>query len=155
MSVTNTVLFRPMKQSDLPAILEIERRSFSDPWSEVSFIDELLTNDLAYYVVADVDGQIAGYAGMWVVLEEAQMTNVAIHPDYRNRGLGKGIVVYLIELANELGASEMTLEVRKSNQIAQRVYRNLGFGVIGQRKGYYPDNGEDAILMGLQIKSKD
>jgi ribosomal-protein-alanine N-acetyltransferase len=144
-----------MKQSDLPAILEIERRSFSDPWSEVSFIDELLTNDLAYYVVADVDGQIAGYAGMWVVLEEAQMTNVAIHPDYRNRGLGKGIVVYLIELANELGASEMTLEVRKSNQIAQRVYRNLGFGVIGQRKGYYPDNGEDAILMGLQIKSKD
>jgi ribosomal-protein-alanine N-acetyltransferase len=154
MSMTNTVLFRPMKQSDLPAIMEIEHRSFSDPWSELSFTDELMTNDLAYYVVAIVDGNIAGYAGMWVVLEEAQITNVAIHPDYRNSGLGKGIVSYLIELAQELGANEMTLEVRKSNQIAQRLYRNLGFKVIGQRKGYYPDNGEDAILMGLIIENE-
>lgn len=149
MSLTKTVLFRPMKVTDLPAIMEIERLSFSDPWSEVSFEDELTSNDLAYYIVSLVDGKITGYAGMWVVLDEAQLTNVALHPDYRGKGMGKEILSYMIELAKQLGAAKMTLEVRKSNQIAQHMYRNLGFTVIGTRKNYYPDNGEDAILMGL------
>jgi ribosomal-protein-alanine N-acetyltransferase len=138
-----------MKLADIPAIMEIEKLSFSDPWSEFSFKDEITANDLAYYIVSIEDGKVTGYAGMWVVLDEAQLTNVALHPDYRGQGTGKEILAYMIELAKQLGVAKMTLEVRKTNQIAQRIYRNLGFVVTGTRKKYYPDNGEDAILMGL------
>jgi [ribosomal protein S18]-alanine N-acetyltransferase len=151
MNSTKTILFRPMKVTDIPAIMEIEKLSFADPWSEVSFEDEITANDLAYYIVSLINGNITGYAGMWVVLDEAQLTNVALHPDYRGQGTGTEILSYMIELAKQLGASIMTLEVRKSNQIAQRIYRNLGFTVRGTRKNYYPDNGEDAILMGLVL----
>lgn len=151
MNSTKTILFRPMKVTDIPAIMEIEKLSFADPWSEISFEDEITTNDLAYYIVSLVDGKVTGYAGMWVVLDEAQLTNVALHPDYRGHGTGKEILAYMIELAKQLGAAKMTLEVRKTNQIAQRIYRNLGFAVTGTRKNYYPDNGEDAILMGLVL----
>jgi [ribosomal protein S18]-alanine N-acetyltransferase len=151
MNSTKTILFRPMKVTDIPAIMEIEQLSFADPWSEVSFEDEITANDLAYYIVSLINGNITGYAGMWVVLDEAQLTNVALHPDYRGQGTGTEILSYMIELAKQLGASIMTLEVRKSNQIAQRIYRNLGFTVRGTRKNYYPDNGEDAILMGLVL----
>jgi ribosomal-protein-alanine N-acetyltransferase len=154
MNSTKTILFRPMKVTDIPAIMEIETLSFADPWSAYSFEDEITSNDLAYYIVSLVDGQVVGYAGMWVVLDEAQITNVALHPDYRGQGTGKEILAYLIELAKQLGASKMTLEVRKSNQIAQRIYRNLGFTVIGTRKNYYRDNREDAILMGLVLHEK-
>ncbi|WP_028778441.1 ribosomal protein S18-alanine N-acetyltransferase [Shimazuella kribbensis] len=154
MNSTKTVLFRPMKVTDIPAIMEIETLSFADPWSEYSFEDEITSNDLAYYVVSLVDGQIAGYAGMWVVLDEAQMTNVALHPAYRGQGTGKETLIYMIELAKQLGALKMSLEVRKSNKIAQRMYRDLGFTVIGTRKAYYPDNGEDAILMGLILNGE-
>jgi ribosomal-protein-alanine N-acetyltransferase len=143
-----------MKVIDIPAIMEIETLSFADPWSKYSFEDEITSNDLAYYIVSMVDGQIAGYAGMWVVLDEAQITNVALHPDYRGRGTGKETLMYMIELAKQLGALKMSLEVRKSNQIAQRMYRDLGFKVVGTRKGYYPDNGEDAILMGLNLNEE-
>ncbi|MCH5585396.1 ribosomal protein S18-alanine N-acetyltransferase [Shimazuella sp. AN120528] len=151
MNSIKTVLFRPMKVTDISSVMEIEKLSFTDPWSEISFEDEITANDLAYYIVSLVDGNVVGYAGMWVVLDEAQLTNVALHPDYRGQGTGKEIVAYMIELAKQLGASKVTLEVRKSNQRAQHLYRNLGFTVIGTRKNYYPDNGEDAILMGLVL----
>lgn len=154
MSSTKTILFRPMKVTDIPAVMEIEKLSFADPWSELSFEDEITANDLAYYIVSLVDGKVTGYAGMWVVLDEAQLTNIALHPDYRGQGTGKEVLAYMIELAKQLGAAKMTLEVRKTNQIAQRVYRNLGFAVIGTRKNYYPDNGEDAILMGLVLDER-
>jgi ribosomal-protein-alanine N-acetyltransferase len=151
MSFTETVLFRPMKITDLPTIMQVEKLSFADPWSESSFVDELLSNELAYYIVPVVDGQVAGYAGMWVVLEEAQITNIAIHPDFRGQGLGKATLFYLMELAKQLGSTKMTLEVRKSNEVAQFIYRRHGFLVIGTRTNYYPDNGEDAILMDVKL----
>jgi ribosomal-protein-alanine N-acetyltransferase len=151
MSFTETILFRPMKLTDLPTVMHVEELSFADPWSESSFVDELTTNDLAYYVVPEVGGQVAGYAGMWVVLEEAQLTNIAIHPDFRGQGLGKATLVYLMELAKQLGSTKMTLEVRKSNKVAQHIYRCQGFSVMGTRANYYPNNGEDAILMGCEM----
>jgi [ribosomal protein S18]-alanine N-acetyltransferase len=151
MSFTETVLFRPMKITDLPTIMQVEKLSFADPWSESSFVDELISNELAYYIVPVVDGQVAGYAGMWVVLEEAQITNIAIHPDFRGQGLGKATLFYLMELAKQLGSTKMTLEVRKSNEVAQFIYRRQGFSIIGTRTNYYPDNGEDAILMDVKL----
>ncbi len=151
MSFTETILFRPMKLSDLAAIMQVETLSFSDPWSESSFVDELTANDLAYYIVPVVGGKVVGYAGMWVVLEEAQITNIAVHPDFRGQGIGKATLYYLMELAKQLGACKMTLEVRESNTTAQYLYGLQGFTVTGKRPKYYPDNGEDAILMDVKL----
>ena len=97
-----------------------------------------------------VDGRPVGYAGMWLVLDEGHITNVAIHPDYRGRKLGEKLMRALIQLAADTSLSWMTLEVRRSNVVAQSLYRKLGFIDVGYRKRYYADNKEDALIMALE-----
>ena len=141
---------RPMQLSDLDAIMEIEHLSFSIPWSRASFEQELSENRCARYLVVAVGGKPVGYAGMWLVLDEGHITNVAIHPDFRGRGLGETLMRALIQLAADTSLTWMTLEVRRSNAIAQSLYRKLGFIDVGYRKRYYADNKEDALIMALE-----
>ena len=144
------VEIRPMRREDLDAILEIEHLSFTIPWSRASFEQEVSENRCARSLVVVVDGRPVGYAGMWLVLDEGHITNVAIHPDYRGRKLGEKLMRALIQLAADTSLSWMTLEVRRSNAVAQSLYRKLGFIDVGYRKRYYADNKEDALIMALE-----
>ncbi|NLI60594.1 MAG: ribosomal protein S18-alanine N-acetyltransferase [Clostridiales bacterium] len=138
---------RPMKTEDIDDVLEIEKLCFSTPWSFQSFKAEIEGNYCARYVVAEQGGRVKGYGGMWIILDEAHITNVAVHPDYRGIGIGEAIMKALIKTAVNLKVDGMTLEVRVSNKIAQNLYEKLGFTGVGIRKGYYTDNGEDALIM--------
>lgn len=131
----------------IPAILEIERRSFPTPWSERAFVSELTQNAYAHYIVALGGERVVGYAGMWLVLDEAHVTNIAVHPDHRGRHVGELLLVELQRRASEQGCTRMTLEVRPSNAVAQHLYRKHGFAPKGLRPGYYTDTHEDAIIM--------
>jgi ribosomal-protein-alanine N-acetyltransferase len=138
---------RPMELTDVDAVVEVEKASFATPWSRMAFVAEVGDNDLACYLVAEADGQIVGYAGMWLILDEAHITNVALLPGYRGHGLGSRLMETLFEVAKLAGARRMTLEVRPSNLAAQRLYGKLGFEVRGVRPGYYTDSKEDALIM--------
>ncbi len=138
---------RAMELADIDAVLKIEKASFATPWSRAAFVAEIGDNDLACYLVAEADGQVVGYAGMWLILDEAHVTNVALLPAYRGRGLGSKLMAALCEVARTIGAGRMTLEVRPSNLAAQRMYGKLGFEVRGVRPGYYTDSREDALIM--------
>jgi ribosomal-protein-alanine N-acetyltransferase len=141
------LIIRPMELADVDAVLKVEKASFATPWSREAFVTEVGDNDLARYLVAEVDGQIVGYAGMWLILDEAHITNVALLPSFRGRGLGSKLMEKLCELAKIAGARRMTLEVRPSNLAAQRLYGRMGFEVCGIRPGYYTDSKEDALIM--------
>jgi ribosomal-protein-alanine N-acetyltransferase len=145
------VIYRPMQLTDLDDICELENLSFTIPWSRESFVHELTKNAFAKYMVADVEGRARGYCGMWIVLDEAHITNVAVHPDWRGKSLGEGLMRVMMELAQKAGAEKMTLEVRVSNHVAQKLYKKLGFHEEGIRKGYYSDNMEDAIIMWVNL----
>jgi len=141
------VIIRPMRKEDVEEVLEIEKLSFSTPWSKEAFISEVTKNSCAKYIVAEVDNKIVGYGGFWVVVDEGHITNIAVHPEYRSKGIGSKIMEGLIELAKKNGIISMTLEVRESNIVAQHLYAKFGFRPLGRRKGYYQDNNEDAIIM--------
>ncbi|MGI9953485.1 ribosomal protein S18-alanine N-acetyltransferase [Moorellaceae bacterium AZ2] len=137
----------PMAIRHLDQVLAIERASFPSPWPRSSFLNELFANDYARYYVCLHGDRVIGYAGMWIILDEAHITNIAIHPDFRGQRLGELLLKTLMQEAVNLGADRMTLEVRVSNLPAQRLYERLGFVRAGIRKGYYNDNHEDAIIM--------
>ncbi|WP_434564530.1 ribosomal protein S18-alanine N-acetyltransferase [Thermoanaerobacterium thermosaccharolyticum] len=141
------IKIRPMTKSDIDDVIEIESLSFSVPWSKESFTMEVTMNKCAHYIVAEADEKIAGYGGFWVVIDEGHITNIAVHPDFRGKGVGSAIVEGLIDLAKKKGITSMTLEVRASNLIAQSLYKKYGFKPVGRRRGYYQDNNEDAIIM--------
>jgi ribosomal-protein-alanine N-acetyltransferase len=136
-----------MREEDLDGILEIEASSFPLPWSRTSFLNELYFNQFATYLVCCDAKQVIGYAGMWIILDEAHLTNVAVHPDFRGKGIGLKLALALIEAGITKGALRFTLEVRRSNVNAQSLYHKLGFKTTGVRKGYYSDNKEDALIM--------
>lgn len=144
--------FSVMLPEHLGQVLEIEQRSFPIPWSYTAFLFELTENDFASYMVALLEGEVVGYAGMWIVLDEAHITNVAIHPEHRGRGVGREVMLELLARAAVLGAAKITLEVRVSNQVARKLYESLGFVYKGLRKKYYADNNEDALIMWLELK---
>ena len=136
-----------MKEKHLTQVLEIERASFPIPWSRRSFAEEI-HNGLAYYIVAITENNlVAGYGGMWLFLDEAQINNVAVKPELRGLGVGKTLMIYLIGRAVLSGNRKMTLEVRPTNLAARHLYETLGFVESGYRKRYYIDSGEDAIIM--------
>jgi ribosomal-protein-alanine N-acetyltransferase len=143
------IIVRRMTLTDVDAVHDIEAASFAMPWSRGSFEDELTENPCARYLVAEEQGQIVAYAGAWMVLDECHITNIAVRSGERGRGLGRLITTSLIQYAANLGAGYMTLEVRRSNLTAQSLYKSLGFMQVGCRRGYYEDNGEDALLMAL------
>nr|WP_066326976.1 ribosomal protein S18-alanine N-acetyltransferase [Anoxybacillus amylolyticus] len=145
------ISFRPMTLDDLDGVLVIEKASFTLPWSREAFYNELVHNRYAKYVVMEHDDRLVGYCGMWVVVDEAHITNVAVLPEYRGKKLGEALMRRMMEMAKQLGAVTMTLEVRVSNEVAQSLYRKLGFLNGGIRKRYYPDNQEDALVMWVNL----
>jgi len=148
-----------MTVDDVPAVAAIDRQSFPLPWSANSFRSELTTNPAAYLLVAEqtVDGgrRIAGYAGYWLVVDEAHLSTLAVDPGSRRRGLGERILREAMRQAARQGAEMMTLEVRVSNDPARRLYEKYGFRVVGRRPRYYQDNLEDAILMTREHLAED
>lgn len=144
---TEGLLFRSMRLDDIKAIGEIEKEAFTTPWTENAFHNELTNNHFARYMVMELDGRIAGYAGMWLIMDEAHITNIAVRREYRGRKLGERLLRELKATASYFGARRMTLEVRVSNRIAQNLYEKLGFRVEGVRRAYYSDNNEDALIM--------
>jgi ribosomal-protein-alanine N-acetyltransferase len=147
MVITSQFTIKPMKLEDIGSVLEIEQMSFPTPWPRDAYYHELRENRLACYLVAREFHRIVGYAGMWVILDEAHVTTIAVDPLHRRRRIGERLVVALLDEAMKRGARWVTLEVRKSNLGAQTLYRKYGFKDIGIRKAYYSDNREDAIVM--------
>ena len=147
MAVSAPLVVGPMRIADVAAVLEIERLSFSSPWPAFAFEQELTANRLAHYRVARLGDRVVAFGGIWLMVDEAHITTFGVHPDHRRRGIGRRLLLRLAEVALELGSARMTLEVRVSNQPAQRLYRSFGFEVVGRRVAYYSDDGEDALVM--------
>lgn len=139
-------LFRDMTSRDTKRIAELEKLCFRSPWSEHSLRDEL-KNKIAHYRVIEYEGVVIAYAGMWVLFEEAHITNVAVEPQSRGKGLGRAIMLDMMRTAAIHKACSMTLEVRESNMIAQTLYYSLDFKNAGRRRKYYSDTGEDAFIL--------
>lgn len=146
-----SLVFRAMHLTDIETICRIEEESFPTPWTSGAFFNELTNNHFAHYMIMELDGAIAGYGGMWLIMDEAHITNVAVRKPYRGRKLGERLLGELQKTAALLGAKRMTLEVRVSNSIAQNLYQKMGFRSVGVRKGYYTDNNEDALIMWADI----
>jgi [ribosomal protein S18]-alanine N-acetyltransferase len=147
MALTARVVVDPMRFEDVPAVHEIERMSFRTPWPAYAFEQELRGNRLARYVVARAGDRVVGFAGIWLMVDEAHVTTFGVHPDWRRQGIGRHLLLNLAELSVAIGARRMTLEVRASNLGAQALYRSFGFEIAGRRHRYYSDDGEDALVM--------
>jgi len=139
-------VFRPMVAADIPAVAQIEQVCFRSPWTEKMLKSEL-KNRLAHYHVLELENKVIGYAGMWILFDEAHITNVAVLPEHRRKGYGRKLMLLSMEAASLLGANKMTLEVRESNSGAQAMYDGVGFTMAGRRKRYYSDTGEDAFIL--------
>ena len=138
-----------MTAADVDAVHEIETASFYTPWSKASFLREVEENACARYVVIREDGRAIAYAGVWFIIDEGHITNIAVHPERRGMGYGEMVTRAMIQLAADSGMNWMTLEVRRSNKAAQALYHKLGFIDVGYRKRYY-ENSEDALIMALE-----
>jgi ribosomal-protein-alanine N-acetyltransferase len=136
-----------MTVDDLPAVHEIEREAFRTPWPAHAYRHELENNRLAHYIVARRGDEIVGFAGIWLLVDEAHVTTFATRRAWRRRGVGERLLLALLDLAAARGAHEATLEVRPSNTPARRLYAKYGFKVVGIRPRYYSDNNEDALIM--------
>jgi ribosomal-protein-alanine N-acetyltransferase len=136
-----------MRLEDVAAVHEIERLSFRTPWPAYAFEQELRGNRLARYVVARAGDLVVGFAGLWLMVDDAHVTTFSVHPDWRRQGIGRQLLLGLVDLSISIGARRMTLEVRASNEAAQVLYRSFGFDVAGRRPRYYTDDGEDALVM--------
>ncbi|UYZ22277.1 ribosomal protein S18-alanine N-acetyltransferase [Mesobacillus jeotgali] len=149
--MNNTITFRNMTVDDLDEVMEVELKSFTVPWSKEAFFNELTKNQFAHYLIVEVDQRVVGYCGVWIIIDEAHITNIALLPEYRGMKLGEALMAKVMELARELGAMRMTLEVRVSNERAQNLYGKFGFEEGAIRKQYYTDNMEDAIVMWVNL----
>jgi ribosomal-protein-alanine N-acetyltransferase len=144
------VSFRPMAPGDLDEVMAIERTAFRFPWSSRFFLEELQV-PCARSFLAEINGKIVGYVLFWLLPEEVDIHNIAVHRDFRRHGIGQALLQRVLEQARERNSSRVTLEVRISNIIAQRLYESVGFMAKGIRKGYYSDDGEDALVMTLEL----
>jgi ribosomal-protein-alanine N-acetyltransferase len=147
--------FRPMKLEDIPRAHAIDVLSFSMPWPENSYRFELTQNPTTLAIVAELHQPetsplVVGMAVVWMIIDEAHIATIAVHPDYRGIGLGKHLLEETLRLCIQRGATQATLEVRDGNLIAQEMYKKFGFRVVGRRPHYYADKNEDAILMTLR-----
>ncbi len=142
-----------MRPEDLKEVLAIEKVCFSNPWTADTFLGEIQNKSISFplAIIHLEDRKIIGYIIFWLIGNEAQINNVAIHPDYQGKGYGELAMRYVVEHLRESGAELVTLEVRTSNRPAIALYRKLGFQIIGIRKDYYTNPVEDAYLMGLTL----
>lgn len=141
------IIYREMALIDVEQVYGIECACFTQPWSVKSLQDEILRNDVAHYLVAELDGRIVGYVGMWAMCGEAHMTNIAVASEHRRQGIATNLILNLMRVAVGLKANSMTLEVRESNHNAQRIYAALDFKYVGLRRKYYSDTGENALIL--------
>ena len=136
-----------MRLEDLPAVHAIEQASFSTPWPPHAYRTELEKNRLAHYLVVRAGDEVVGYAGVWLMVDEAHITTFAVDPRWRRRGIGERLLLAVLDLARVQRAREATLEVRLSNIAARRLYEKYGFRPVGLRPNYYTDDREDALIM--------
>lgn len=151
LEMTEGVQLRIMTIADVDQVVKVENVCFPTPWSREAFINEVSNNQFATYFVAEEEGQIIGYIGCWVVIDEANITNIGVLPDYRGRKIGEALLRTAMELARLKQAQRMSLEVRVTNYIAQNLYEKLGFQRGGIRRNYYTDNNEDAYVMWVNL----
>ncbi|MBI4760828.1 MAG: ribosomal protein S18-alanine N-acetyltransferase [Chloroflexota bacterium] len=140
---------RRMTLDDLPAVVALDQMSFSLPWPERSFRFELTDNTASRCWVAEADGEIVGMLVAWLLVDEAHIATLAVHPAYRRRGIARKLLSHALRSMAKEGAVSSFLEVRESNIAAQELYRQFGYEAVGRRKRYYKDTNEDAILMTL------
>ena len=140
------MIIEKMNSSHVAQIAQLEKICFSDPWSEKSVASEL-DNKLAFWLVAAEGDTVAGYIGSQTVIDESDMMNVAVHPDFRRQGIAEALVNTLVENLKKMGSRCLTLEVRASNAPAIALYGKLGFAEIGRRKNYYRNPREDALIL--------
>lgn len=135
-----------MQPEDLAAIMPIERAAYSAPWPESAF-RQALSNDQALFMVIRHRDKIIGYSGVWHLAEAVHIGTIVSHPAARRKGIGEVLLVIILQQAQALSADVVTLEVRPSNEIAKNLYAKYGFVVVGRRRNYYPDTGEDGLIM--------
>ena len=145
-----TLLFRSMTSADLDEVMVIERSAFRYPWSSRFFLKELQVQ-CARSLLAEIDGKILGYVLFWLLPGEIDIHNIAVHAGYRRRGIARSLLQQVIAEGRGRSLTRITLEVRRSNMPAQKLYESIGFVTIGLRKGYYSDDGEDALAMALEL----
>ena len=143
------LIIRKMTADDIPAVVELDKMSFSLPWPERSFRFELTDNPASRCWVAEVDGRVVGMIVVWLLVKEAHVATLATHPDLRRQGIAKKLLSHALRYLINEGAQTSFLEVRASNIAAQEMYRKFGYEESGRRRRYYKDNDEDAILMNL------
>jgi len=154
----DSITIRPMREADLGEVQAIDRISFSMPWPSSAYLYELKSNPLSLLWVAEQalpvetgltenQRRIAGMIVVWLILDEAHIATIAVHPELRNRGIAQNLLATAIKASIHKGMRKATLEVRANNTIAQRLYRRFRFEVVGQRPRYYRDNQEDALIM--------
>lgn len=147
-----TPVFRRLTINDVDEILHVEYASFTSPWNRDAFVRELTMNPYAIYIGGELDKKIVAYGGMWIVIDEAHITNIAVLPEYRGLKIGEQLMMKMMETMIVKGVKKATLEVRVSNIVAQNMYQKFGFKNGGIRKSYYTDNYEDALVMWVNLK---
>lgn len=145
---TSTLRFERLAEHHIPEVVAIEKVANGSPWSDRGFRNEI-DHQHGIFLVALEGGEVVGYGGVWLVIDEAHIVNVAVREDRRRQGIARGIVRRLLELSKEAGMKSASLEVRAGNDGAIQLYEHLGFVTTNRRKRYYPDNREDALVMWL------
>ena len=141
------IILREMILYDIDQVLIIEKETFPIPWTKDAFEKEVTKNELAVYLVAEVDSKVAGYGGLWKILDEAHITNIAVKEEFRGKKIGDAILMGIVDYCDTNMIPSITLEVRSSNIVAQKLYEKYGFKSEGIRPNYYTDNNEDALVM--------
>ncbi len=146
------IVIREMKEEDLPRVMEIECASFPTPWSEAMFRQQLLIDDISINLVLEAERTVAGYAISWIAYDEIHLLSIAVDPSMRRRGYGNELLNGVILRGKRAGACSIVLEVRRGNAAARSFYESRGFDMIGVRRRYYADTGEDAFIMERKIE---
>ena len=155
MTLKNNLHIVRMEYGHLPQVAELEKQCFSQPWTQAMLREELDNEFCEMLVAQDEDECVAGYCGVQMITTEAYITNVAVSPDMRRRGIARALVKRMIDMASERGMDFITLEVRTSNSNARALYESLGFSCQGLRKRYYTNPSEDALIMTLNLGAQD
>lgn len=134
----------------LDEVLEIEKQSYPNPWGYYSFYSEITSNKINHYLTSNYQGKIIGYAGIWIIIDEGHITNLAVAPDYRRRGVGELLLRHLIATCEKCNVKTITLEVREKNLPALSLYQKYGFKQKGIRKNHYPETAESCLIMWLE-----
>ena len=144
----------PMNENHIPELANLERICFSQPWSEKSLSEEL-DNRTAHFIVAEFNGVVVGYIGVFVVYESCDISNIAVFPEYRRQGIGRLLLEGACDVAQKGGAESISLEVRPSNEGAIALYRSVGFEEVGLRKNFYRNPTEDGLILSKKLISKE